>query len=281
MNDTETSPSPETPEPPPYRTDPKSYMRDVVTTDIFVRAQRPDDSWDAVDIWELSLESLIRWLRSRGGQNPHAESVLAAALGHESKDYERTLLDFEHAGGVPEGDESVITIKNSHGNDGLGMVIEAQGPKPPEGTPLFALFQILLAGSKDLKDISGNRQSGASDMKLSELAKAILGDQATYASGGVEEYRPSIGDINAAMPNGLSDSDRVIGERFVQEFMRKFQTPPNATIFERFMSMIQMTRRVLTDAGALRAPTPEDRGPASEGTKPGATRATEVDPTLQ
>lgn len=51
-------------------------------TGILVRAQRQDGRWDSVDIVELDAASLREWLRSRGGDNPWAESVVAMLLGH-------------------------------------------------------------------------------------------------------------------------------------------------------------------------------------------------------
>lgn len=51
-------------------------------TGIYVRAKR-DDKWESVDIAVLTKESLLSWLRSRGGSNPWAESTVALLLGHE------------------------------------------------------------------------------------------------------------------------------------------------------------------------------------------------------
>lgn len=50
-------------------------------TRIYVRAKR-SDKWESVDIGELDRESLMIWLRSRGGDNPWAESTVALLLGH-------------------------------------------------------------------------------------------------------------------------------------------------------------------------------------------------------
>jgi hypothetical protein len=52
-------------------------------TGIFVRAQTPDGKWVNADIAQLDEESLTKWLRSRGGDNPWAESVVRILLGHE------------------------------------------------------------------------------------------------------------------------------------------------------------------------------------------------------
>ena len=51
-------------------------------TGIYVRAQR-DGKWVNADIAELDKASLNQWLRSRGGDNPWAESVVEILLGHE------------------------------------------------------------------------------------------------------------------------------------------------------------------------------------------------------
>lgn len=52
------------------------------TTGIFVRAKHPvTGDWDSVDIARLDKESLIYWLRSRGGDNKFAENVVCVLLG--------------------------------------------------------------------------------------------------------------------------------------------------------------------------------------------------------
>ena len=50
-------------------------------TGIYVRAQTPDGRWVSVDIAELDKPSLNAFLKSRGGDNPWAESVARVALG--------------------------------------------------------------------------------------------------------------------------------------------------------------------------------------------------------
>ena len=50
-------------------------------TGIFVRAEH-DGKWDAYDIAELTKESLLRWLRSRDGDNKWAEDCVGILLGH-------------------------------------------------------------------------------------------------------------------------------------------------------------------------------------------------------
>ena len=57
--------------------------RGLGETGIFVRAQNSVGGWESVDIVELEKESLLAWLKSRGGDNPWAESVVLILLGHE------------------------------------------------------------------------------------------------------------------------------------------------------------------------------------------------------
>lgn len=42
-----------------------------------------DGKWVTTDIAHLDRESLLSWLRSRGGDNPWAENVVLILLGHE------------------------------------------------------------------------------------------------------------------------------------------------------------------------------------------------------
>lgn len=64
----------------------RTHMRNV--TGVLVRAQLPDDDpdhpskWVNADIAQLDAASLASWLRSRGGENEWAESVVALLLGH-------------------------------------------------------------------------------------------------------------------------------------------------------------------------------------------------------
>lgn len=60
------------------------------TTGIFVRAQNEDGKWSNYDIAELDLPSLKTWLRSRGGVNKWAETVVAIILGYESDEITKT-----------------------------------------------------------------------------------------------------------------------------------------------------------------------------------------------
>ncbi len=50
-------------------------------TGIFVRAQHLDGSWGSPDMSQLDDESLVRWLRTRGGENRWAESVVFLLIG--------------------------------------------------------------------------------------------------------------------------------------------------------------------------------------------------------
>ena len=52
-------------------------------TGIFIRAQLPNETkWYTADIAILEKDSLLVWLRSRGGNNPYAEDVVGILLGH-------------------------------------------------------------------------------------------------------------------------------------------------------------------------------------------------------
>lgn len=53
-------------------------------TGIFVRAINTEGRWDNADIAQLDKESLLEFLRSRGGQNEWAENVVGILLGHGS-----------------------------------------------------------------------------------------------------------------------------------------------------------------------------------------------------
>lgn len=53
------------------------------STGIYVRAVDAAGRWGSFDIAELSTESLFAWLRSRGGRNAWAESVVLILLGHD------------------------------------------------------------------------------------------------------------------------------------------------------------------------------------------------------
>jgi hypothetical protein len=51
-------------------------------TGLYIRALGVDGKWITADICMLDKESLLRWLRSRGGDNPWAEDVVGILLGH-------------------------------------------------------------------------------------------------------------------------------------------------------------------------------------------------------
>ena len=50
-------------------------------TGIYVRAKH-GDKWDSFDIAALDAPSLLKWLRSRGGENKWAENCVGILLGH-------------------------------------------------------------------------------------------------------------------------------------------------------------------------------------------------------
>ncbi len=60
--------------------------RGMENTGIYVRA-KDEGKWQSVDIVYLDKASLLRWLRSRGGDNKWAESVVGVLLGHDAFDY--------------------------------------------------------------------------------------------------------------------------------------------------------------------------------------------------
>jgi hypothetical protein len=67
--------------------------KDYGETGIFVRAQHPSGAWDSVDIVDIERDSLIRWLRSRGGHNPWAENCVLALLGHSHLSEEESRVE--------------------------------------------------------------------------------------------------------------------------------------------------------------------------------------------
>ena len=54
------------------------------STGIFIRAKNPDGKYESLDINVLDKESLLSWLRSRGGNNEWAENVVGILLGHNN-----------------------------------------------------------------------------------------------------------------------------------------------------------------------------------------------------
>lgn len=55
---------------------------DFGETGIFIRA-RAAGCWCSADIAHIDRDSLLRWLRSRGGDNKLAENCVLILLGHE------------------------------------------------------------------------------------------------------------------------------------------------------------------------------------------------------
>ena len=68
-------------DPDALRVDPNRVHYDGMTN-IFVRALSPDEHWMNADIAQLSGQSLLTWLRSRGGANEWAEATVFALLDH-------------------------------------------------------------------------------------------------------------------------------------------------------------------------------------------------------
>lgn len=56
---------------------------DAAQTGLFVRAMAPDGKFGSYDIGLLDRESLITWLRSRGGENVFAENCVLVMLNHK------------------------------------------------------------------------------------------------------------------------------------------------------------------------------------------------------
>lgn len=55
---------------------------DVYGTGIYVRAKNASGEWVSADMAHLTKDSLFDFLRSRGGENEWAESIIYALLGH-------------------------------------------------------------------------------------------------------------------------------------------------------------------------------------------------------
>lgn len=55
------------------------------TTGIYIRARAATNAsqWVSTDLATLDRESVLAWLKSRGGDNPLAESTCLILLGHE------------------------------------------------------------------------------------------------------------------------------------------------------------------------------------------------------
>lgn len=71
-----------------YSVDPDRSTDIFGETGILVRAKDAEGQWVNADIVTLDIESLNSWLRSRGGENTWAESVVRILLGHR-EEYER------------------------------------------------------------------------------------------------------------------------------------------------------------------------------------------------
>jgi len=54
----------------------------LLKTNIPIRALFPDGKWGTCDIIYLEKESLLTWLRSRGGKNEYAENLVGLLLGY-------------------------------------------------------------------------------------------------------------------------------------------------------------------------------------------------------
>lgn len=66
----------------PLRVDPeRRHLGEM--TGFFVRAREDGECWVNADIAQLDQDSLFRWLRSCGGDNPWAEAVVLGMLGHD------------------------------------------------------------------------------------------------------------------------------------------------------------------------------------------------------
>jgi hypothetical protein len=51
-------------------------------TGIYIRAKTPNGKYDTGDISMLDKDSLLVWLKSRGGDNVYAENCVGILLGH-------------------------------------------------------------------------------------------------------------------------------------------------------------------------------------------------------
>jgi hypothetical protein len=61
--------------------DPERMIPLGIATGILVRT-KVDGKWQPIDICCLTKESLLIWLRSRGGKNEWAENTVLIILGH-------------------------------------------------------------------------------------------------------------------------------------------------------------------------------------------------------
>jgi hypothetical protein len=77
-------------------TDPRRIGRYQETTGISVRARGPTGI-DTFDLAELTRESVISWLRSRGGENLWAEDVALILMGHGPMHYPKDDFEVIHS----------------------------------------------------------------------------------------------------------------------------------------------------------------------------------------
>lgn len=68
-----------------YKAD--SSRMDLPETGMYIRAQNEAGSYGAFDLSHLDRDSVVRWLRSRGGENLWAENTVLILLGHKTVEY--------------------------------------------------------------------------------------------------------------------------------------------------------------------------------------------------
>lgn len=59
-----------------------SFQYWMTELQLALRGAKLDDKWGNFDIADLTKESLLEWLRSRGGENKWAEDTVGILLGH-------------------------------------------------------------------------------------------------------------------------------------------------------------------------------------------------------
>jgi hypothetical protein len=62
--------------------DPERLAKYPDRTGIYIRATL-DGKWETCDLIHLTKESVVQWLKSRGGDNKWAEDTVLILLGHE------------------------------------------------------------------------------------------------------------------------------------------------------------------------------------------------------
>lgn len=83
------------------RIDERRVRADPMDTGINTRALGLDGKWGSYDISLLTCESLLRFLRSRGGRNQFAEATVLLMLGHELPESLGVQTDKLKTGGQP------------------------------------------------------------------------------------------------------------------------------------------------------------------------------------